>query len=155
MKWLRLVVVGCLIGLGISTFAKISLANPTLCTASYRHDATIQADGNLINVEIPENGQKKATGLSGRSCIGVDQGMFFVFSQSGQYDFWMKDMKFPIDIVWVNEDKTVVDVTPNLMPDTYPKTFTSDKPAKYVLELRSGRAQQLNIAEGTQIQFSL
>jgi uncharacterized membrane protein (UPF0127 family) len=91
--------------------------------------------------------------LGGRACIGPDQGMLFTFNKPGQYDFWMKNMKFPIDIVWVNENKMVVSVSPEVEPKTYPKTFTSNKPAKYVLELHAGRAQQLNISEGTNLNF--
>jgi uncharacterized membrane protein (UPF0127 family) len=155
MKWLRLVLVGCLIGLGGSTFAKVSLANPSICNLSYRRDTTIKIGSNYINAEVPQNAQKKEIGLGGRSCIGADQGMLFVFSEPGNYDFWMKDMKFPIDIVWLNENKITVGVSANISPATYPKTFTSDKPAKYILELQSGRAQQLNIGEGTTLQFKL
>jgi uncharacterized membrane protein (UPF0127 family) len=155
MKWLRLVVVGCLIGLGASTFTKVSLANPNTCKTAYRHDITIQAGDNLISAEVPENGQKKEIGLGGRSCIGADEGMLFVFSQPGQPNFWMKDMKFPIDIVWIDENKIVTKVNTNVAASTYPKTFSSNAPSKYVLELRANRAGPLNIAEGTDLKFSL
>jgi uncharacterized membrane protein (UPF0127 family) len=155
MKWLRLIVVGGLIGLGASTFAKVSLANPNLCSTPYRHDITIKAGNNLIDAEVPENSQKKAVGLGGRSCIGAEEGMLFVFSQADMYDFWMKDMKFPIDIIWVDENKIVTKVDADIAPSTYPKTFRSEKPSKYVLELRANRAQQLNIAEGNSLQFQL
>jgi uncharacterized membrane protein (UPF0127 family) len=155
MKWLRLFVVGGLIGIGASTFAKVSLANPNTCGTPYRHDTIIKVGNNSIDAEVPENGQAKELGLSGRACIGSDEGMLFVFSKPGNYDFWMKSMKFPIDIVWINENKLVTQVTPDIAPNTYPKTFTSDKPSKYVLELRAGRAQQLNITEGTQLQLNL
>jgi uncharacterized membrane protein (UPF0127 family) len=155
MKWLRLVLVGGLIGLGASTFTKISLANPNACHASYRHDTTIKANSDYIDAEVPENGQKKGIGLGARPCIGADQGMLFVFSKPDNYNFWMKDMKFPIDIVWINENKLVIGTTANISPATYPKTYTSSAPAKYVLELRAGRAQQLNIAEGTNLSFTL
>jgi hypothetical protein len=117
MKWLRLFVVGGLIGLGAATFVKLSSASPRLCTAAYRHDTTITVGNNTIDAEIPE--------------------------------------KFPIDIVWVDDKKNTIGVTPNLSPSTYPQTFTSKSPAKYILEIQSGRAQQLNVVEGTQLQFNL
>jgi uncharacterized membrane protein (UPF0127 family) len=155
MKWLRLLVVGGLIGIGASAFAKVSLANSNTCTVPYRHDATVKVGDNSINAEVAKDTAQQETGLGGRTCIGAEQGMLFAFSKPGQYDFWMKDMKFPIDIVWINENKMVVDVTPQIAPNTYPKTFTSSKPAEYILELGAGRAQQLNITEGTILQFSL
>jgi uncharacterized membrane protein (UPF0127 family) len=102
-----------------------------------------------------QSDQDKEQGLSGRSCIREDQGMLFVFKESDKYDFWMKDMKFAIDIIWLNESKQAVKVEPNITPATYPKTFVNERPAMYVLELRATRAQQLNIVEGSQLQFNL
>jgi uncharacterized membrane protein (UPF0127 family) len=155
MKWLRLLVVGGIIGLGASTFIKMSAANPMDCASVYRRDTTVKAGSNYIDAEVAKDNDQKEAGLGNRDCIGADKGMLFVFDKPGNYDFWMKDMKFPIDIVWINENKTTVEVTPSVSPSTFPKTFTSKVAAKYVLELQSGRAQQLNISEGTNLQFDL
>jgi uncharacterized membrane protein (UPF0127 family) len=155
MKWLRLVLVGCLIGFGTSTFIKLYQANPSSCKSQYRHDTSVAIGDNKINAEVVQSDQDKEQGLSGRSCIREDQGMLFVFKESGKYDFWMKDMKFAIDIIWLNESKQAVKVEPNITPATYPKTFVNERPAMYVLELRATRAQQLNIVEGSQLQFNL
>jgi uncharacterized membrane protein (UPF0127 family) len=155
MKWLRLVLVGCLIGFGTSTFIKLYQANPSSCKSQYRHDTSVAIGDNKINAEVVQSDQDKEQGLSGRSCIREDQGMLFVFKESDKYDFWMKDMKFAIDIIWLNESKQAVKVEPNITPATYPKTFVNERPAMYVLELRATRAQQLNIVEGSQLQFNL
>jgi uncharacterized membrane protein (UPF0127 family) len=155
MKWLRLLIVGCIIGLGASTFVQMSGANPQDCQSVYRRDTTVKVTNNYIDAEVASNDTQKELGLSNRTCIGVNQGMLFVFDKPGKYDFWMKDMKFPIDIVWMNETKTVTEVTPSVYPSTYPKKFTSKAVSKYVLELQSGNAQRLNISEGTSLQFSL
>jgi uncharacterized membrane protein (UPF0127 family) len=154
MKWLRMVLVGCLIGFGASTFAKVSLANPSICKEAYRQDTVVKVSGSTINTEIPKNDQDRAKGLGGRSCLGVDSGMLFVFDKPDKYDFWMKDMKFPIDMVWIDENKSVTKVDLNVSPSTYPKTFTSETPSKYVLELSANRAQQLSITKGTNLNFS-
>jgi uncharacterized membrane protein (UPF0127 family) len=155
MKWLRILLVGGIIGLGASTFVKMSAASPQVCHAVYRHDTTVKVTNIYIDAEVATNENQKETGLSNRTCIGENQGMLFVFEKPGNYDFWMKDMKFPIDIVWMNESKTVTEVTPSVYPSTYPKTFTSKNASKYVLELQFGNAQRLNISEGTSLQFSL
>jgi uncharacterized membrane protein (UPF0127 family) len=155
MKWLRLVFVGCLIGFGISTFIKLYQSNPANCKSSYRHDTTVKISDKQINTEVVKSDSEKETGLAGRSCIGANEGMLFVFKELGKYDFWMKGMKFPIDVVWLNENKQVIKVAPNISPATYPKTFSSDMPSLYVLELPAGKAQQLNITDGSQLQFNL
>jgi uncharacterized membrane protein (UPF0127 family) len=157
MKWLRLILVGCLIGLGASTLIKLFSANDISgCNVTYRHDTRIKVgSGSYIDAEVPESTQQKEVGLGGRSCIGAEQGMLFVFNKQDQYDFWMKNMKFPIDIIWINENKVAIDITSNISPATYPKTFTSKQTARYVLEIQSGKAQQLNISEGTHLKFNL
>jgi uncharacterized membrane protein (UPF0127 family) len=155
MKWMRLVLVGCLIGFGVSTFIKLYQSNPANCKTPYVHDTTVKIGDNQINAEVADNDAEKEKGLAGRSCIGANQGMLFIFKEPGKYDFWMKDMKFPIDIIWLNENKQVVKVAPNVSPATYPKTFSSDIPSMYVLELHADTAQQLNITDGVQLQFNL
>lgn len=155
MKWLRLVVVGGLIGLGASTFIKLLHTVPKTCAASYRHDTTISIGLNSISAEVAKTDTQREQGLSGRSCIGSDQAMLFVFNKPGYYPFWMKDMKFPIDMVWLDSNHKVITVKANVNPSTYPQTLVSKKPSKYVLELQSGGSQQLNIAEGTVIKFNL
>jgi uncharacterized membrane protein (UPF0127 family) len=155
MKWFRLVLVGCLIGFGTSTFFKLYQANPSSCKTQYRHDTTVAIGDNQINAEVAQSDQDKVQGLSGRSCIGENKGMLFVFKESGKYDIWMKDMKFPIDIIWLNESKQAIKVEPNVTPATYPKIFVNERPAMYVLELRATRAQQINIVEGSQLKFNL
>jgi len=106
-----------------------------------------------IKVEIaftPENQEK---GLSGREKIGENEGMLFVFENSSKHFFWMKDMNFPIDIIWINEEKKIVFLKENVSPDTFPETFSSEKDSKYVLEVMAGFSQKNNLEEGETVQF--
>lgn len=64
--------------------------------------------------------------------------MLFVFAEAEQYSFWMKDMNYPIDIVWIDANRQVVAITENATPESYPLKFTPPVPVKYVLEVRSG-----------------
>jgi len=79
--------------------------------------------------------------------------MLFIFDQPGYYPFWMKDMRFPIDIAWLNVNKQVVEVQANLAPSSYPQTFTNPSPALYVLEIKAGQAAKLNLVTGTSVKF--
>lgn len=144
---------GALLGFGISTFIKLSDILPQGCGTLYRHDTTVKVRGTSIPVEVASSDAQREKGLSGRKCIGSGQAMLFEFNKAGYYPFWMKDMKFPIDIVWIGADHKAVTIKPNISPSTYPQTFTSEKPAKYVLELGAGRAKQLNITKDTTLNF--
>src|SRR3990167_703443 len=87
---------------------------------TYHNDKTVSVNSEEIKAEVVSSPSDRAQGLSGRPCIEADQGMLFVFEKPGKYPFWMKDMKFPIDIVWINADKKVIDLDVNVSPATYP-----------------------------------
>lgn len=104
----------------------------------------------LIRVSSPEDVKK---GLSGRESLSQDMGMLFTFENPGKHCFWMKDMQFPIDIIWVNEAKKVISVQENVQPDTYPDSFCPSEPAKYVIEVNSGLSRRAYLSPGSQLQF--
>ena len=92
----------------------------------------------VLQVEIADTPDKRAAGLSHRAALAEGEGMLFVFEEEGRRDFWMKDMRFPIDIVWISKEREVVHITDSVAPDTYPTVFTSPIPARYVLEVPAG-----------------
>ena len=118
------------------------------CRASYLKDRVVQVNGKELQAEVADSAAERITGLSGRKCIGENQAMLFVFEQPGQKGIWMKDMKFPIDIIWLDENHKVVKVQSNVSPDTYPAQFSNEEAAKYVLELKAGQADKLGIRTG-------
>ena len=112
------------------------------------------APNGYITAEVMDTNELRAKGLSGRDSLKESEGMLFLFeTASAEHCFWMKDMKFSIDMVWMNDQKEVVTVTPGVSPDTYPDTFCPDMPAKYGLELASGRAVSLGITSGSKLRW--
>ena len=104
-----------------------------------------------ISAEIADTDAKRAQGLSGRETLGEYEGMLFVFPRADYYGFWMKDMRFPIDIVWIGEDMRIVGITKNVSPETFPEVFRPPLPARYVLETKSGLADTRAIEIGESI----
>ncbi|MEI8224283.1 MAG: DUF192 domain-containing protein [bacterium] len=102
-------------------------------------DHVVTIGGKTIQVRIADTEAVQVQGLSGFKTLPADQGMFFIFNKLDYYAFWMKDMRFPLDIVWmkqVNDNNyTVVNVMQNVSPDTYPQAFTSPEPVDGFLEL--------------------
>src|SRR6185369_7191082 len=95
--------------------------------------------GRNIKVELATMRAEQEKGLSGRSSLAPDEGMLFVFS-GGAPRFWMKDMNFPIDMIWIGEDLRVVYIKKDARPESYPETYGPastqggpDREAKYVL----------------------
>lgn len=104
-------------------------------------------------IEIADTPLKRQRGLSGQSTIGDNEGLLFIFPENSYPSFWMKEMNFPIDIIWLDENLFVVDITTNLDPQTYPQTFSPTQPVKYVLEIKAGTSQRKNITIGTQAHY--
>ncbi len=113
------------------------------------------SSGVELKTEIADTQALKNLGLSGRNSIDEDRAMLFVFNDSGYYGFWMKDMKFAIDIIWIDENKKIVHIAPNVAPDTYPESFQSKGLAKYVLEVQAGLTKSKNIKVGDSVEFDL
>ncbi len=120
----------------------------------YRNDKTVTISSTQIRAEVAQSPAEREKGLSGRRCIEPNQGMLFVFNKPGHYAFWMKDMNFPIDIVWIGPDHKIVGLEINVLPSSFPDRFVNkDNPAQYVLELQANRAKDLKIGLGTPVNF--
>jgi len=96
-----------------------------------------------IQVEKVSSPAALAQGLSGRKSLGENQGMLFIFPTEGIYPFWMKDMLFAIDIIWMDKNYNIVYVKENAQPCTLFNcpVYKPNKPAQYVLEVEAGWAR--------------
>lgn len=100
----------------------------------------VKINETSILAEIADTEEERSKGLSGRESLAEDEGLLFVFEEPGLYGFWMKDMNFAIDIIWIDESRHVIGIERGVAPETFPNTFHSPGPVKYVLEVPSGRA---------------
>ena len=98
-------------------------------------------------VEVAQTEKERIQGLSGRNEMPND-GMFFIFDKDGRHGIWMKDMQFPIDILWLGSDFAVVDFKENVLPNTYPEIFVPESPVRYVVEIPSGMLHRLGVQKG-------
>ncbi len=101
----------------------------------------VQIDGNTIHAAIADTPALQELGLGDRDGLPVGEGMLFVFNVDKEYAFWMKDMHFSIDMVWISASKNIVYMAQDVSPATYPEDFVPTSPARYVLELPAGYAQ--------------
>lgn len=109
-----------------------------------------------IPVELALTPEEQEQGLSGRPGLDADKGMLFIFPEPGTYSFWMPDMNFPIDIIWINDSK-VVDISadvPNDFDPADPVFYRPAVPAQYVLEVNAGFAKRMGIDIGDDVIFA-
>lgn len=114
---------------------------------------TLRVGGETVRVTVMDTPKERAQGLSGREGLEKDEGMLFVFPEDGTHGFWMKDMLFSIDILWLSESGEVVDLYTHVSPSTYPRVFEPKRTARYVLELPAGFAEAHGVEEGSKITF--
>lgn len=79
--------------------------------------------------------------------------MLFVFQTDSKEAFWMKDMHFSIDMIWISASGQIVYMAQNVSPDTYPENFVPTSPARYVLEVPANYAAQHGWKIGDSIAF--
>lgn len=100
---------------------------------------------SLIVADTPESQER---GLSGMKSLPKDTAMYLVFDHPDKYGIWMKDMKFPIDIIWLDKDHRIVSLERNVATSTYPKVFSPIAPSLYVIETKSGFSNENNLIVG-------
>lgn len=102
-----------------------------------------------ITALIADTPEKRLRGLSVLKRLKKQQGMLFLFETPSNYPFWMKEMTFPIDILWLNKNGEVVFLKEHAHPDDYPQSYIPPKEnVLYVLELQDGAIEQFNILKG-------
>lgn len=123
---------------------------------SFGGSKTAEINGTKFNLIIAKNESDRQKGLSGRKSLDANQGMLFIFDHPDRYGFWMKEMLFPIDIIYINKDK-VVYVVKNAPAGGQLQNLTiyrPDEPANYVLEVNAGTSDKLKIQKGTTVKLT-
>ena len=113
----------------------------------------VNIGGSKVKVELALTSQAQELGLSGRAELAEDEGMLFVFSVPDKYYFWMKDMNFAIDMIWISEDLKIIYIKKDARPELYPETYGPEENAKYILEVNSGFSDKNNLKVGDKIKF--
>lgn len=112
--------------------------------------STLAIGTATVGVAIADTHEARRKGLSGVAELAEYQGLFFVFPKNRMYGIWMKDMQFPIDIIWFDEHLIVVDIARHISPDTFPAAFFPQKEARYILEVHAGFSDQHGVEIGEQ-----
>jgi uncharacterized membrane protein (UPF0127 family) len=113
--------------------------------------------GKVLQSEVMVKDEDRAMGLMFRPSLPADRGMLFVFEQPGFHGIWMKNCRFPIDIVWLDERRQVVDVAAAVPPCTAEPcpVYHPMRRASYVVELNAGLAGREQVKRGAVLDFQL
>lgn len=104
-----------------------------------------------VFVRVADTPAKQAQGLSGTDSLPSNQGMLFTFTRDGFWHIWMKNMNYPLDVLWLSDEGIVLHIEQNLSPDSYPTDYTSERPARMVLELPAGFVEAHHVTLGSKV----
>lgn len=107
-----------------------------------------------MKAEIADSAQERAKGLMLRPYLAKGKGMLFVFGEETMPSFWMKNMHFPLDIIWINQNKDIVDISVSALPckDACAGIVPKQK-VSYALEVDAGFAEKNNLTVGEKVVF--
>jgi uncharacterized membrane protein (UPF0127 family) len=118
---------------------------------------TIKIDDNVLEVQIADTEPRRIRGLMFQDQLPYDQGMIFVFNESGVYSLWMLNMQFSLDMIWFDEDGAIVHIEENISPCKTPtqimacQSIVPSGEAKYILEVTSGFIDEFNITKDSNL----
>ena len=118
---------------------------------------TANINKHTFNIQVAKTPEEKEIGLSSKKSLDKNAGMLFPFEKPGYYAFWMKNMKFPIDIIYIRNGR-IVKIHENVKPPTNanenPPIYNSSKPADTVLEINAGLSEKYNFKEKDLVKIS-
>ncbi len=142
-----------IIAIALATASFVYIANRPDPSIATMPKVKAEIGTGTFTLYAPTDSEGLQKGLSVFDEIGQNEGMVFRGLPVGTQTFWMKDMKFDIDIIWVNKDNQVVHIVYDASKDSYPTRFENPRelPSSYVIEINAGLAEKHGIAPGSKV----
>jgi len=116
----------------------------------------VEINNAVIDVETVKSSEEIIKGLSLRESLDENKGMLFIFDKPGRYDFWMKDMRFSLDILFISEDLRIIRI---IFADPclgdFCESYSPEEDFRYVLEVNNGFSVDNGVKEGDLVRFRL
>jgi uncharacterized protein len=114
-------------------------------------------NGTKILTEIKATDADRAQGMMFRDSLAADRGMLFVHERPGQYGYWMFNCRIPLDIIWLDSGKTIVEMSPDTPPcltdASQCPSYGGTKTSQFVVELQAGSIARHGLKAGDRIEF--
>lgn len=108
-----------------------------------------------FTVRLADSEPARTQGLSGVKHLGEQEGMLFVFDGDDKWGIWMKDMHIPIDIIWLDKNRSITHMKQKADPRSFPEVYRPEKQSRYVIELPAGTIEKKGIGVGDMAEFTL
>jgi uncharacterized membrane protein (UPF0127 family) len=149
-KRITLLSIGGIILVATATISLVSFLRQVQDVPS---TVTMKIDSKSYTLGVAATPAVQHLGLGNRIWLPENKGMLFEFGKPAVQCFWMKDMHFPLDMIWVSSGKRVEYLQTSVSPDSYPHTYCPNVQAKYVIELNAGEVNKTSIYTGETLHF--
>lgn len=112
---------------------------------------TLYVGSNAIDVTVADEYNERVLGLGGIEELRDSEGKLFIFDTDEKHGIWMKDMRIPIDIIWINKNLEVVHTTENVTPDTYPEIFYPSSDVRFAVEVNAHFVSSFKVKVGDKL----
>ena len=138
-----------------AAFLAFLLAGRAFCAEGGRIPLAIRSGGSshAFQVEVAREEEERRRGLMFREKLGEREGMLFIFESAGWLTFWMKNTPLSLDILFIDENKKIVNIHAGTKPFQEFPTYESKAPCRYVLEVVTGTCRRLGIRPGDRVEF--
>ena len=158
-RYLSFIVLVLVLTFGGVSFIPQQSCGQTLSPTGNGLATIVTPKGTTIFVEIADSPDTRAQGLMFRPSMAPDRGMLFLFPESGDHAFWMKNTLIPLDMFWLDETGTILHLESNVpictrKDDGCPR-YQSPHKSLQILELNAGQAKKLDLAVGSQLTIDL
>lgn len=113
----------------------------------------VRIGSTSVQASVADSMSERIKGLSDSPSLPEGVVKLFVFGSGGEQAIWMKDMNYPLDILWADKEGKVVHIEERVAPETYPNSFSSPVPAWYVIEANSGFVASSSIKLGDTLEI--
>jgi len=141
----------------VNNIVKYDGENDFLIKLAQYRNLTVTIDRYNISAFVADTDDKRSKGLSGVENMFENQGMLFIFNYPSKQGFWMKEMMFPLDIIWLDSNNSVIHIEKKLQPCMsvlFCSVYSPSSDAKYVLETISGFTDLHSVNEGDKIKIN-
>lgn len=134
-----------------TTSSSVAKASVSDWSTVYPNTSPMQIGGETFQASVAKTWPERIAGLSGTPFLPDTVVKLFVFDSPGLHSIWMKDMLYSIDIIWVAEDSTIIDIKESATPESFPESFVPAQEALYVIEMAAGVADRLGLKVGDSV----
>ena len=108
---------------------------------------------NNISLLIANTDELRQKGLGSVDYLPQNTAMLFIFNEMENHGIWMKDMKFSLDIIWLDDKKKIIHIEENISPNTYPTLFGPERNSLYIIEANAGFSRKNAFKVGKVLNF--